>query len=350
MGKYILSCLVVLALVAVPVTVMVLPDSVLLENERRKANTFPSLAGKKLQTREIKKWFKNLDAYFADNFPLRNSLVGIALALHEDSYESSDMNVCIRGMENWLFLGNNGARCVDKLQGLISITDAALTSQADAFLQKHARAKELGADFYIFIGPNKSSVYPEFLPPVIKPSEKRFLTPLVNALAAAKVKVFDPTDLLVKKKNLGLLYFRTDTHWNYLGAYEAYKGFLEHYGLPALPVPTLKEAEHLGGDLVEMGGYKKFPLSTGDNFTLAWDNGDTVKWDNRVATNPEAVVPKLVWVFGDSFVSGLQPFITASFREVRFFSLDDFDATISSDLPKPDLILWIHVERNFAQL
>ena len=348
MGKYIISCLIVLALVVVPVAVMVLPDSVLLENERRKANTFPSLSAKMIRPIEIKKWFRGVDAYFADNFPLRHFLIGFALALHEDSYESSNTNACIRGMENWLFLGNNGAKCVDKLQGLISMSDKALASQADGFFQKQAKAKELGADFYILIGPNKSSIYPEYMPPVIKPSEKRFLTPLVNALVAGQVKVFDPTELLIKKKSLGLLYFRTDTHWNYLGAYEAYKAFLAHYGMPALPVPTLSEAEPQSGDLVGMGGYKKFPLSTGDNFTLTWNNGDTVTWENGVATNSQAVMPKSVWVFGDSFTGGLKPFIAASFRDVRFFSNDDFDATIRSGLPKPDVILWVHVERNFA--
>ena len=348
MGKLIISLVATLVLISVPIAVMVLPDTVDLENERRKANAFPTMS-KKARVKEIRQWFKGVDAYFADHFPMRNSLVGFALAIHEDSYSSIDMNACIRGKDDWLFLGNSGAKCIDKLQGSISMTDSAVAKQTESFQHRAATAKELGADFFIFVGPNKSSIYPEFLPPVIVPSEKRFLGPLVDSLAANQINIFDPTDHIHKGKNLGLLYYRTDTHWNDLGAFLAYKAFLEHYDLPALPPPNVTKVNPFMGDLVNMGGYKKFPLSPGDNYALSWDNGPSVEWVKDHAKNPDATTDKIVWVFGDSFSAALRQFIAASFREVHFFTHDDFATMTQSDLPKPGIVLWIIVERNFAR-
>ena len=59
-----------------------------------------------------------------------------------------------------------------------------------------------------------------------------------------------------------------------------------------------------------------------------------------------------VWVIGDSFISGIRPYIEASFKEVRYIGhWSDKLNSISSELikfaEKPDLVIVVRVERSF---
>lgn len=145
------------------------------------------------------------------------------------------------------------------------------------------------------------------------------------------INVFDPTDNLKQKKNEGLLYFRTDTHWNYLGTKIAFEAFLDEFHIGEFPDVKLIPSKEYIGDLISIGGYKNFPLELGDNF-IPQLNGE------------KKVDHKTILVFG------------AMFKEVYFKKYRDI-AISRSDLPqlaeyikslgKVDIVLWIQVERIF---
>lgn len=348
MNNFFISCMLAALLFIVPLAAFVVPDMGNLESERRRMAAFPEMPPK-ITSGYFKKFFQGVDAFFADRFPLRSHMLGLSMALHEAGGNSLNTNKCYRGKENWLFLGNNYARCVDKLQGGVILSGNNLERQAKAYGQIRDAAEKSGADFFILIGPNKSSIYPEYLPPVIIPARRRFISPLLDSLSREGVKAYDPTDRLVEAKTTGLLYYRTDTHWNARGAHEAFEGFRERAGLPALPSLSFDEAPVHGGDLVSIGGYKNFPLSVGDGFTLHWSVSPSLNEEEGLITNTHAVSEKAAWIFGDSFAEALRPYVTATFKEVRFFKHGEFEAAMSSQLPKPDVILWVIVERNFAQ-
>ena len=349
MNKFILSCLITVLLFIVPLAVFFTPDRGNLEIERRQIAAFPDFPSK-LRSRYVKKYFHRIDEFFADHFPLRTSLLMLSMELHEVAGDSLDTDKCYRGKENWLFLGNSYAHCVDKLQGSVTLSSDSLKCQTKEYEEIHDAAKNCGAEFFIFIGPNKSSIYPEYLPPVIVPGQRRFIVPLLDTLNDAGINVYDPTARLIAKKNEGLLYYRTDTHWNAKGAYEAFEGFRKWAVLPPLPPFSLTGVSPHYGDLVNLGGYKKFPLSAGDAFALEWDISPDLHKEGSFTTNAEAVSDKKAWIFGDSFAEALEPYLTATFKEVHFFKHGDFQTVVSSQLPKPDFILWIIVERNFAKV
>jgi hypothetical protein len=280
---------------------------------------------------------------------LRACLLEISATLHEANGGDIDMDKCYRGTNNWLFLGNSYSRCVDKLQGMAALSADDLKRQTEEYGKIRDAAAKCGAEFFIFIGPNKSSIYPEYLPPFVIPARRRYIFPLLDSLSNAGVKVYDPTLKLIKAKNTALLYYRTDTHWNARGACEAFEGFREPAGLPSLPPFFFAEAPEHRGDLVNIGGYKNFPLSTGDGFTLHWRVLPDMREEDGLFVNERAVSDKTAWVFGDSFANALRPYITAMFKEVRFFRHGEFEAAVSSQFSEPDMILWVIVERNFAQ-
>jgi len=348
MNKFVVSCLVAALLFVVPVAAFITTDAGSLESERREIVAFPDLPAK-LRSRTVKEYFRGIDAFFADHFPLRTSLLRISIGLRDIFGDNLNMDKCYRGKEDWLFLGNSFGHCVERLQGKIVFSTPALKRQTERYAMIRDAAENSGAEFFIFIGPDKSSVYPEYLPPVLVPAQRRFISPLLEALSGAGVKVYDPTARLAGEKSGELLYYRTDTHWNARGAYEAFEGFRTWAGLPELPPLSFDKAPAYDGDLLVIGAYTSFPLSVGDNFTLDWSVPLSLHDEGDVITNARAVSEKTAWVFGDSFAAALRPYMAATFKDVRFFKHEDFEAAMVSQLSKPDMILWVIVERNFAR-
>ncbi len=348
MNKFFISRSLVALTFAVFLAAFIAPNTEKLEGERRRIAAFPE-APSKIRSISVKKFFKDVDAFFTDRFPLRSYALSLSISLQDAGGGSMDMNKCYKGKENWLFLGNSYGRCVDKLQGAIGLSGNTLKLYTAEYKKKNDAAKKHGIDFFVFIGPNKSSIYPEYLPPVVIPARRRFIAPLVDSLSKSGVQVYDPTERLFAAKADCLLYYRTDTHWNARGAYEAFADFGKRAGLPAPPILSFEEAPARRGDLVDIGGYTTFPLSAGDNFTAHWSVTPALHEKDGLITNARAVSEKTAWVFGDSFTEALSPYITATFKAVRFFSHGEFKAAMSSGHSKPDMILWIIVERNFAK-
>lgn len=348
MSKCIISFMLVAILFLVPLAAFIGPDVGFLESERRHSTDFPEIPSK-IRARSVKKYFKGIDAFFTDHLPLRSSMLQLTMKLNEASNDSLDISKCYRGRENWLFLGNSYARCVDKLQGSISLSDDTLKRHIDAYTYIRDVTKKFEIDFFVLIGPNKSTIYPEYLPPLIHPATTRYIAPLYDALKREGINVYDPKDRILAAKASDLFYYRTDTHWNYKGTYEAFEGWREWAGLPPLPPFTFNEASIHYGDLLSIGGYDIFPVSVGDNFELHWSVPPPVNDNDGFVSNADATSEKTVWVFGDSFSYALRPYIIATFREARFFKHGDFETAMSSQFNKPDAILWVIVERSFAE-
>jgi hypothetical protein len=344
MSRNFISGVIIVLVLVTPLAVFVAPDRSNLENERRRIASFPDIP-QDMRSENVKAFFKGIDPFVSDHFPLRNSFLVLSSGLHNAVGANLDMDKCYRGKENWLFLGNSYDWCVDKLQGSRTLPERYILKRVEHYRKLRDLFRNGGTDFVMFIGPNKSSVYPEYLPPVVVPAAKRYISLFVTSLRDAGVKIYDPTDRLVSLKSTGLLYYRTDTHWNYRGAYEAFVGFGEYAGLPELPSCTFTLIAPKSGDLVKIGGYKKFPLSVGDTYRLNWSVPQMLEQRGNIAINAKATSNKTVWVFGDSFTEALRPYIMATFKETRFFVHTEFDKVIASEKRLPDMVIWEIVER-----
>lgn len=347
MSKFILSCCITVLIFVAPLSVLFQTEQGALSDERRQMAAFPDFPDK-VRSRTLKQYFRGIDTFFADHFPLRAQFLDISMLVHEVAGDTPDIEKCYRGLDNWLFLGNSYGRCVDQLQGRARISGNNLKLQVAYFEQRQAEAKKRGAAFAVFVCPNKASIYPEYLPAIVTPAPTPFITPFVEALRTAGINVYDPTSLLISKKGDGLLYFRSDTHWNFRGAYEALNGLNAHLKLPPLPPVSWKDAPVHKGDLVGMLGYDKFPLATGDNVEPVWQTPLTAKIEPEHSSNPQAPSDKVVWVFGDSFTGALWPFLASEFKEVYFFKHEKYAEVMATRTDKPDLVLWAIVERNLA--
>ena len=269
------------------------------------------------------------------------------------------------GNEDWLFLGNAHDQSVAKLRLTIEPSASYIKDNMVDFSTLSEVATQLGTQVALFVGPNKSSVYAEYLPKEVVPSAKRYSTFITDELRGiSNLHVVDPTDFLIRNKSdEGHLYWRTDTHWNQKGAYIAYRSLLDELNLK-VPTVNFSLAGTRQGDLIGISKLENFPLHADDDWKfeiledseifaeeLAHETEDTFGWKG-VVVNSKATNNMITWVIGDSFTSLIRSYLNASFKEVHYVGhWNDKLKTLPTELinadRKPDLILVVRVERSF---
>lgn len=270
-----------------------------------------------------------------------------------------------KGKEDWLFLGNRYDSTVAKLKLAITPNELELSEVKNAFSKVSLAGDRFGIKTVLILGPNKSSIYPEHLPNGIIPSEKKYSGFFLDKLREIpSLAVYDPTnDLISAKSKGGLLYWKTDTHWNNKGAYLTFAGFCRLINIQP-PNVTFKQGETHSGDLIDISQLSSFPLSSLDNWDVVWNQPPvwiekavpneqkTTFGDATVVTNDKPSSSQYVWVVGDSFAGALRQYFNATFKEVRYVGhwgqkLKTLPEELVEAERKPDLVVIVRVERSF---
>ena len=308
-----------------------------------------------------------LTGYFISRADLRHSHRYEKLAIKRKGSEHAfgASLYWYEGKQDWLFLGNGYQDTVAKLKLAIVPTEEETEALKETFSKIAEAGARHNARAVLFVGPNKSNIYPEYLPEGLRPSPVRYASYFLDKLKGVPdLTVYDPTArLLASKKSEGLLYWMTDTHWNDRGAFVAYADFAKTLGLP-IPQVEFKQGAVRSGDLIDIAKLKGYPLHAEDNWDAVWKNkpswseadapNEPIKrWGAYPATvvNDRPLSGKYVWVVGDSFTSGLRPYFNATFKETRYLGhWEDKHKELSDALDKaerkPELIIIVLVERN----
>lgn len=274
-----------------------------------------------------------------------------------------------KGKDGWLFLGNDYAQTVAKRRLAFEPSSQNISNEFTSFENLAKKGAESNTKVALLVGPNKSSVYTEYLPNEVNPSDRRYSTLITDRLREiSNLLVVDPTDsLIAAKSNEEILYWRTDTHWNQKGSYLAFKLLMEELSLKIPSVEFTNSTKTRGGDLIGISKLNDFPLSVGDDWKFTVLNESDLeitpkaeqKASSIFATRWEGVVKNTkglndlsVWVVGDSFTNAVKTYLNASFREIRYLGhwspkLNDLPLLLSESSKKPDLILVVRVERSF---
>lgn len=270
-----------------------------------------------------------------------------------------------QGKEDWLFLGNAHDHTVAKLKLATIPSETKVNEVKNQFSKLADQAARHGVKTVLIVGPNKSSIYPEYLPEGLHPSAKRYSSFFFEGLRELQnLVLYDPTnDLLAAKASNGLLYWKTDTHWNDKGAYLTYVGFSKLLGLP-YPLVDFKPGAPHRGDLIDISKLKNFPVDGLDSWDGVWNikpvwnesvvtsQQKTSFGDASLVTNDSPLSHQNVWVLGDSFTWALKPYFNASFGQVRYLGYSAKQlAVLAEELDKahkkPDLVVIVRVERSF---
>lgn len=137
---------------------------------------------------------------------------------------SSAPEKVVVGRQGWLYLGDAFTATVSASRRGQSAADIASAERIVAATRAwDAWLRERGVkDFRVVVGPNKASVYPEYLPRWALPAHPAPVDALFARAAPWFVDV-RPALLRAKAETAAPLYYTTDTHWTYPGGSVAFE-------------------------------------------------------------------------------------------------------------------------------
>ncbi len=295
-----------------------------------------------------------LTDYTNDHFAFRNALFFGHSVLKAKLFHSSSLpDRVIFGKAGWMFEADEQAQ-VD-YRRINRFEDRDLKKMVRVLKERIQWLQQRGIRYYIFVPPNRNRIYPEFFPdrftqvPNYGHNRLDYFKKYLNEMAG--IQILDPTDSMMKYKQLYDVYYSTDTHWNIFGAWVGYQ-FLMNELRKDFPVLQPVKYEQLKivdsfnnrGDLSAMLSLqevykrKEYALTLKDNswqlnfppaasILMHYDNERTIA-DSKL---------KLM-LFRDSYSNYLIPFLNLHFSQADYiWSYDFLHETIEAR--KPDIVI-----------
>ncbi len=286
------------------------------------------------------KFFDELFEYYEDNFGFRYYFMKFASNLKIKLFKTYPKNIdvkVLKGKDGRLFykLGNEP----EDFQGRVPLSDAALKKIINEYENNLKFFNNSGIKFYVIIPPDKTVIYSDYLPSSMIYGIKSNKTRISQLLSLNSDFIYPKKELL-DNKGENILYFKTDTHWTYYGAYFGYKALMEKikqdFNIETLKLADMKEEKYVlpAPDLVNIV----------DIGTRQTENVPVYKCDNNIRKADLKVM-----VYGDSFMEFLTPYIKCTFKETSFYNLQDFNRE-NAILKKPDIVILEIVQRNLRHM
>ena len=257
---------------------------------------------------------------------------------------STQADQVVIGREGWLYLG-------DRHDQTLSVSRRGQTPESALALQGVGNAAQAwehwlklqGVKAYrLMVGPNKGSIYPEYMPDWARPREPSPLDGLTTGETAGLFIDLKAPLLLAKGGGQSPLYYLSDTHWNALGAALAFKAFAQ---AAAISLPEVRWPESAayavasrtprgGGDLARFLrlhglmsdaeiGINVHNIDSGTALS-DFDDGSSLAVEELTAKVARPVLAqsaralnkaRVLWL-RDSFGDALAPFMAATFSDV----------------------------------
>lgn len=283
------------------------------------------------------------------------------------------------GKSGWLFLG-------DFYQNSVSLRRFPASSAAEAeaaYIADTATAwrdwlRARGVQEYrILIGPDKSSIYPEFIPDWAAPVAYTVTDALIKKSTNGIYLDARPALLSAKSHYPYSLYYKTDTHWNRLGARAAFDTLARSVGVSheelkwpsPLRTSQIKQVVIAGGDISKFLRLKEYltddeiiikgEQKTSQIEVYNYDTKDLIYSgkNKRLRVNkfpslvlsPDALNDKKVLWLRDSFGRSMSEYMAQTFTTVLQRHFGEVDATLFAKMVeefKPDYVFITTVERS----
>ncbi len=321
---------------------------------------------------------KQLDSFVNDHFGFRAWLTTLNNSVMALLGRSGSKRVII-GKDGWLFVRD--LRLIgDERREKFPITDRKMENWINATHRRKEWLKERDARLITVVVPTTHSIYPEYLPSWARRSSPNRLGLFNRRLAEHPELSF--VDLLTpileeKARSNVLLYQKTDSHWNVLAGFLAYRTIMDKVreDFPAVPVVESADVRLIdvvpenGGGLSRMLStfwdlreppYTGIQVSTPLQIQSAKIKTDTgwekCSYTDTVIKMMDVSILKTgvedgprALIFRDSFTTALIPFFARSFSEIM---LDHHRKnTLNKDLVDtfhPDVVLFIFTESSLV--
>ncbi len=200
----------------------------------------------------LKEVFKTLEESFTRHFPFKADLVNLNASIKIFGLGFSPTSKAILGKDGMFFEGYGRERVeadivgsfdnITDYMGLTPFSEEELEAWRVCLDERYYWLKEQGSDYVFVLAPGKALIYPENLPTRIhqvkaalnKPTrydqliaylKKNSIVPVVDlrtSLLAAKQHASEDGT-----REIMPLYYRTDFHWTYYGAFIAYQAIVD---------------------------------------------------------------------------------------------------------------------------
>lgn len=311
---------------------------------------------------------KLFESYLNDNFGFRQFFVNSNAQFRYLFLSSIKPDRVLIGKDGWFFQYETFDATDD---GIHDVTHTNLLSE-DAikewvnFLESRADSlKKMSIEHYKLVGPNTSTIYPEFLPNRILLStpyrDSRF-DQIKNMVKKTNshLNLVDVRPALFEQKKNYLLYRKKDSHWNRIAGYFAYREFILKLGNQT---PRNIDDFYITEEQAMLGLSNAASLS---KYSFA-DNGETdpvlmLKNDisvrglsfeifhnhqTAISECDSAISDKTLLLFRDSFGNEIMPYLASHFKKCVFIWTDfNRDSVFKYH---PDIVLECNVERRFLR-
>ena len=281
---------------------------------------------------------RDYEDYYNDNFGLRNNLINFGGTYRTKLFRTSmHPELVMFGKDKWLFYNRMDGRMFRSYSRSIPLSKEGTKKIVDQWMANKKRYEADGRKYFLAFWPNKHSIYPEFLPNMMKIQIKDTLARADQLMqyineAGIPLKFTDVRPVLLKNKGDKPLYHKFDSHWNDYAAFLAYQDFFEQNKDLEMKPKTADDFQvtwtnSSWGELIQMLGVrnKGYFVEKNPRFTLKEqkDQIERLPIDGfpklTVITKNEHSGNKLrALIFRDSFTNSLIQFFSLHFYEVYY--------------------------------
>jgi hypothetical protein len=291
---------------------------------------------------------------------------------------SSDPPEVVIGKDGWMYLGDQYGQAITRDRGGAALADPGQMQLIGA--ASRAWQVKLGRHgvrrFLVMVCPNKQTIYPEFAPDWARPTTPS-PTDALMAYVDPGIYLDMRPQLLAAKARFPLpLYYRTDTHWNLVGAWVGYRALAAELGRtePGLRWLSYRDARISTVRTRDAGDLSRFlRLNTvlkddfvGYDFDVPIDVEQVDPSTGQVVAaggNPMVAAPlqpllvrspralnkaKVLWL-RDSFGEAIAPFMAATFSQtlqLHYSAATNARYMEMVETFKPDYVIVSVVERD----
>lgn len=282
----------------------------------------------------------DFEAWLCDHFAFRTAFLRVNALLNYRLFHTSVSDQVVAGKGDWLYYADTvpdytgeGRLTEDELNGMVENLGVLAKS-----LARH------GARLYVAAIPNKSTVYPQFMPDrYAMRDDDGNIERLRRACEALDATWIDLTQPLIEAAQGGQdVYYRTDTHWNALGAAIAAGTILRELGRSRVDYTVGDEADFTGGDLARLMGAAGALNESTPRLLPDSPLPEGNYADRRIQADGPGEGTLLV--YRDSFGTAIGPWLAQAYGHTEF----RWEAPLDGTRPCDDALLLI-CERNLRE-
>ena len=300
------------------------------------------------------------EEWLNDHAPFRSQWLNAYAIFNYRVFGSVDNEQVIVGKEGWFFYTGGGT--VDEMLGVHVFTEAEMEEILRNLLAVRERYADRPEDFAVFVAPDKEKIYSQYLPEVYenKTNTSRAAELVRYIREHSDIRVVYPVEELKREAEGSVpLYYKTDTHWNRLGAFVGVQALIDCLGGRSCSLSELivSREEDRAGDLALLAHLPEQYYEDQDPFFTGYYDEANVsvlvedlsgRGIRKAANEKPADERKLVMV-RDSFGDAMNTSLCRYFKEVTSINWEKVSQVPEEEF-SGDLFVYEIVERRLLQM